>query len=256
MNIQEYISSGIIEQYVLGLCSPEEEQELLQLRALHPELHEAIVRFEEELETFMQQQTILPDAATDQKIMSQLASLQSPVVPMQTTNTPVKQMSWLKWIAAASVVLLLASAYFNYSLMQKTKQQQLVIENAKNKPDTPTLPLADYKILTDRSITPVAMYGVGIHSICRCTMFWDKKTGKAYIMIHHLPQSSNEKDYQLWAMIDGKPVSVGIINDGIRGRFIEMSTIPANATAFAVTLEKAGGNTTPTLEEMYLMGKI
>jgi anti-sigma-K factor RskA len=87
-------------------------------------------------------------------------------------------------------------------------------------------------------------------------MFWDKKTGKMYIMIHHLPQSSSSKDYQLWAMVDGKPVSVGIVQDEIRGRFIEMSNVPPGATSFTVTLENAGGNTTPTESQTYLKGVI
>ena len=110
--------------------------------------------------------------------------------------------------------------------------------------------------MKDPSITPVAMYGVGIHSICRCTMFWDKKTGKMYVMIHHLVESSAAKDYQLWAMVDGKPVSVGIINDEIRGRFIELQNVPFSANEFIVTLEQAGGSTTPTESQTYLAGKI
>jgi anti-sigma-K factor RskA len=256
MNIQEYISSGIIEQYVMGLCTAAEEQELEQLRMRHPELNEAIIRFETELETYLQQQTITPAAETDEQILKQLSSLQTPVISLSNNTAVVKTNNWMKWVAAASVILLATSAYFNYSLLQKTKEQQAALETAKKNTEATTLPLTDYKILTDRSITPVAMYGVGIHAICRCTLFWDKKTGKAYIMIHHLTMSTDQKDYQLWAMVNGKPVSVGVMNDSIRGRFIEMTNVPEGATAFAVTLEKAGGNPTPTLEEMYLMGKI
>lgn len=73
-----------------------------------------------------------------------------------------------------------------------------------------SLPLQDYEVMNNPSITPVAMYGVGYHAICRCTMFWDKKTGKIYLMIHHL-QNPPQKDYQLWATVNGKPVSIGIV---------------------------------------------
>ncbi|MGQ0738125.1 MAG: anti-sigma factor, partial [Bacteroidota bacterium] len=83
-----------------------------------------------------------------------------------------------------------------------------------------------------------------------------KNTGKAYIMIHHLPQSSSSKDYQLWAEVDGKMVSVGIIKDEIRGRLIEMPDVPYRSVAFTVTLEKAGGNAEPTVSETYLAGRI
>ena len=136
------------------------------------------------------------------------------------------------------------------------KNNKLEQEVASLKTAPVSLPESDYKIMLDPKITPVAMYGVGTHAICRCTMFWDKRTGKMYIMIHHLPQSSVSRDYQLWAMVDNKPVNIGVVQDDIRGRFIEMNNVPAGTTAFSVTLEKAGGNSIPTVEETYLKGSI
>ncbi len=252
MDIKNYISSGTIELYVMGLCSPEEEKELELLRVQHPELHEAILQYETEMENKMLQNTTFPGAEVDEIILQRLESLHTPVVQMKVHNAPVKKLFWLKPVAAAALLLLGISTFYNYSLYNKNKQQAEVIKGAKNI----SLPLSDYEVITNPSITPVGLYGVGSHAICRCTMFWDKKTGKAYIMIHHLPKSSSSKDYQLWAEVDGKPVSVGIINDEIRGRFIEVPNVPAGAIAFSVTLEKAGGNNTPTVDETYLAGKI
>lgn len=252
MNIQEYISSGIVELYVMGLCSPEEERELEQLRREHPELHAAVLQFELEMEEKMQQQGVLPPAATDGEILNRLDSLVTSVVPVKKTTAPVKNLNSLRAIAASVTILLGVSFYFNYSLYRKNKKQEALIAGAHSSP----LPASDYAVITNPTITPVAMYGVGTHSICRCTMFWDKKTGKAYIMIHHLPKSSSSKDYQLWAEVDGNMVNVGIIKDEIRGRFIEVQNIPLNSVAFKVTLEKAGGVNKPTLEETYLEGKI
>jgi anti-sigma-K factor RskA len=254
MDIKNYISSGIIELYVMGLCSAEEKTELEKLRMQFPELNDVIMKYEKELEEKMQKNITLPSPETDERILKSLDALQAPVIDMRGTPPTVRKMGWLKPAAAASLVLLAVSAFFNYSLNNKNEGLKRDLEAARNIPQT--LPLADYNILKDPAITPVAMYGVGTHAICRCTMFWDKKTGKMYIMIHHLPQSSTTKDYQLWAMVDGKPVSVGIIQDEIRGRFIEMGNVPAGATAFTVTLEKAGGNSAPTEEETYLAGRI
>ena len=50
MNIQEYISSGIVESYVLGLASTEERLEFEQLCAAHAELRQAREAFEQSLE--------------------------------------------------------------------------------------------------------------------------------------------------------------------------------------------------------------
>ena len=53
MNISDYIESGIIERYLLGLTSPEQEEELLQLRQIYPllelEITAAELRFEDKL---------------------------------------------------------------------------------------------------------------------------------------------------------------------------------------------------------------
>ena len=253
MNILEYISSGIIEQYVMGLCNETEKKEVESLRRHYPEFDKAIIDYEILLEENMQKNFTLPSAETDDIILKKLGQLQPDQI---TASSPVivKKTNWLKPLAAAAILLLIVSGYFIYSL--NNKATELRNQLAGSNKTSATLPLADYKIMLDPKITPVAMYGVGTHAICRCTMFWDKKTGKIYIMIHHLPLSSSSKDYQLWAMVDGKPVNIGIINDAIRGRFIEMENVPAAAKAFSVTLEKAGGNPTPTMEEEYLRGTI
>lgn len=247
MDIQQYISSGIIELYVMDLCTEEEKKELDQLRSRYPELAAAIVDFECKLENRMMQSGQQPGPGTDIKILDTLDGLGRPVVSIHSRQRP-----WWKIAVAASLLLMMTSVYFNYSLSRTNKKQEALIKASTQSP----LPATDYAIMTNPSITPVAMYGVGSHSICRCTMFWDKSTGKIYIMIHHLPRSSEKKDYQLWARVGDKMVSVGIIQDEIRGRFIEMDGVPGAAVAFTVTLENAGGNQVPDLSETYLEGKI
>jgi Anti-sigma-K factor rskA len=246
MDIKQYISSGIIESYVMGLCTIAEEKELELLRRQYPELDRAILAFEEEMEKNMLQQITLPSIATDKRILDTLTAMKKPAAVIQM---PVTKGNWFKKIAVAASLLLLISAGLNYYLYKQTKKSGIANNNS-------SLPISNYVVLLNPSITPIAMYGVGTHAICRCTMFWDKKTGKMYIMIHHLPKSSATKDYQLWATVDGKEVNIGIVKDEIRGQFIEMDHVPSGATAFSVTLEKAGGNSIPTIEETYLKGKI
>ncbi len=248
MDIKEYISSGIIETFVMGLCTPDEENEILQLRMKHPELDKAITAYEIEMENNMLQQVTMPDEAVDKRILSKLETLTKPA-PVFTLQ-PTKK-DWIKNLAIAASVLLIVSAGLNFYLYQQTKKIAATSTSAGG-----SIPPSDFQVLNNPAITPIAMYGVGSHSICRCTMFWDKKTGKVYVMIHHLPKSSSSKDFQLWATVNGKAVSVGIVQDEIRGKFIEMNNMPAGATSFRVTLEKAGGNISPTMDETYLEGRI
>lgn len=254
MEISNYISSGIIEMYVLGLCSPEEKTELEMLRLQYPQLNEAIINFENEFE----KKALLSQSETSKKlddtILQSFKELNTPVINLAAPKQKNSIKSWLKPMAAAAVLMFITSSIFNYTLLKKVKEQQAALNTIKNQ--SASLPESDYKILKNPRITPVAMYGVGTHAICRCTLFWDKKTGKAYMMIHHLVPSSNEKQYQVWAMVNDKPVNVGMINDAIRDRFIEIRDVPEGATAFSVTLENKGGSLIPTTEETYLFGKI
>jgi len=256
MDINEYISSGIIEMYVMGLCSPEEKAELELLRPQHPQLDATIAQFEKSFENnLLQTATAQPDAATDEKIMQALQNLQAPAPVINIISNPTKiiKTNWLRPVAAAAILLLGISGIYNYTLYKKMQVQQLAL--AEPKKDT-SLPAADYAVMKNPAITPVAMYGVAPYTLCRCTMYWDKKTGKAYIMIHHLIPSPEDKKYQLWAMVNNKPVNVGMVHDEIRDRFIELANVPEGATAFAVTLENIGANTSPTEGQTFLYGKI
>ncbi|MGC4101825.1 anti-sigma factor [Ferruginibacter sp.] len=249
MNSNEFITSGIIETYVMGLCTAQEKAEVESMCLQYPEVQSAVLAFETALEKQFMDNPSSTTAALDEKILSSLSELNTPVIPIAS-----KKMNWWKPAVAASLVLLIGSTVFNYTLYDKIKKQDRLL--AEKETAAATLPTDDYNILKNPAITPVAMNGVGPHTICRCTMFWDKKTNKAYIMIHHLAKQKPGNNYQLWATVNGQPVSVGIIDDTIRDRFIAVSNVPGDATGFTVTLEKAGGAATPTTDQTYLVGRI
>ena len=256
MDINNYISSGIIEMYVMGICSPEEKAELELLRPQYPELHIAIIEFEKAFENnLLQSSSEKPGAATDERILQTLQSLQAPapVISFNTKPTAAKKVNWMMPVAATAILLLGVSGTYNYTMYKKMQAQELALVT---KDKDSSLPAVDYAVMKNPAITPVAMYGVAPYTLCRCTMYWDKKTGKAYIMIHHLIPSPEDKKYQLWAMVNNKPVNVGMVHDEIRDRFIELANVPEGATAFSVTLENIGANQTPSTDKTFLYGKI
>jgi len=69
-NISEYIASGIIESYVLGLATPDEIKEVENMSANHPEIREAIVRFSETVEQQSMANAIAPDPIIKPMVMA------------------------------------------------------------------------------------------------------------------------------------------------------------------------------------------
>lgn len=60
MNIQAYIESGILEEYVLGTVSPQEKQEVECMSHIYPEIKEELLRTESALEEYALKHQTLP----------------------------------------------------------------------------------------------------------------------------------------------------------------------------------------------------
>jgi anti-sigma-K factor RskA len=71
-----------------------------------------------------------------------------------------------------------------------------------------------------------------------------------------LPPAPAGKQYQLWSIVDDKPVDIGMLDDHFESKLLKMKNTRSGSVAFAITLEKTGGSPTPTMEEMYVMGKV
>ena len=129
MNIQEYISSGIIESYVLGLASPEERVEFEKMCALYPELIEARNSFELAIEKQAFQDSVLPPAGNKEKAWSAIQQSATKNTSKIISMEPEKsRSSGLRWFAAASVVLFLLTGYFAFTFYNKNLELQAKIE--------------------------------------------------------------------------------------------------------------------------------
>ena len=72
MNIQEYISSGIVESYVFGLVNDQEKQEFERMCAAHAEVKEARDSFEWRLEQQSLATAVAPPSNLRSRIFSEL----------------------------------------------------------------------------------------------------------------------------------------------------------------------------------------
>jgi len=84
-------------------------------------------------------------------------------------------------------------------------------------------------------------------------VYWSTKQNKIFFNSASLGELSQNQQYQLWAIKDGKPVDAGVF-DPNSGILRLMKKIVA-AEAFAVTIEKRGGSSSPTLSTMQVYGE-
>lgn len=272
MDTKAYIESGIIESYVLGLASAEEAAELEMLCTQHTEIKNAVDQFALNIERIAFDNAVAPPAAVKEKLISSLADEFSreksvaPIIPLHSAAeaTNIRNFSAWKYFAAASVILLVASTVLNLYLYNSykatnNKYQALLVERnslqANNEVFRTKLNGLEESmhIMQNPNVKVITLNGTKGKENNIAAVYWDSKTKDVYLLPTRMDATPYDKQYQLWAIVDGKPVDAGVIGDC--NGLCKMKNI-SKAEAFAITLEKKGGSPTPTLSAMYVMGKV
>ena len=88
------------------------------------------------------------------------------------------------------------------------------------------------------------------------TIYWNGKNKESYLDVNSLPLPPAGKQYQLWAIVDGKPVDMKVFDVVADNNQLQKVEFIEKPQAFAVTLEDAGGSPAPTMTEMYVIGEV
>jgi anti-sigma-K factor RskA len=260
VNIQEYISSGIIESYVLGLASPEERAEFEGMCMQYPELVAARTEFELTLEKQLLRDVSAAPRDVKEKVMS-LVNLESSInqtkiITMQSSNAN-RGSSSLRWVAAASVILFLGFGFLAYKYYSQTgelKEANKNLEARIQATDSTLNELAlEQKIMRDPNVAVVNMVPT-TQSQSTASIYWDSTSANVYMVVKNMPTLPSDKQYQLWALIDGKPKDLGLFDVGDKKVILKMNNTQ-KADAFAITIENRGNTGGPNLEQLQNMGK-
>lgn len=253
---------------MLGLASAEEAAELEVLCQQHAEIKFALDEFEVLVEKQALHDAITPPSEVRRKLMlglnSEFVSAQAMVVPLSQEGGKVKTFSVVRYLAAASVILLIASTvlnvylYNNY-LSANNKYQALLTERNSLQANNDVFRTRinnleqSMRVIENPDVRVVKLDPLPGKENNLAAVYWDTTTKDVYLLPTKMDVAPSDKQYQLWAIVDGKPVDAGVFDncDGL----CKMKQID-NAQAFAITLEKKGGSLTPTLSAMYVMGKI
>ncbi len=266
MNTQEYIASGILESYILGSVSVQEKQEVECLSKIYPEIKTELTALEVAINAYSTVFEKAPPTHLKAKIFSQM-QFAEPIMSTEEVeeDTIVESDSisrtkvmplWPKFAAAAAVVLgiLLGVNTLNTNklkvelaaLQDKATSEKTESENTKSL-------LAFYQ---DSDNQLVKLAGVEKSPESSVSVFWNQKTNDVNLIVENLPKSPEGKQYQLWTIVDGVPVDMGMLDNDFSKKVLRMKNANGNIAAFAITLEKKGGSPTPTLEEMYVIGNV
>ena len=245
MNIKEYISSGVVESYVLGLLTAQERFEFEQYCETYPELRAARDSFELAIEKQAMENAVRPPAQIKQRvwesIQPKLESKPSKIISMEPTST---RRSNFGWLAAASVILFLVAGYFAYNFYNQNKDLKTAnsdLEARVNRTDSILNKiLEDQRRMNDPNVTVVNMVGLQKAVPGSASVYWDSTSTNVYLIVKNMPKLPSAKQYQLWALIDGKPVDLGMFDPPQEPNVILKMNNTQRADAFAISVEDRG----------------
>lgn len=287
MNISAYIDSGILEEYALGVVSPQEKQEVECLTQVYPQLKAELELIEKALEQYTLQHGVSVPSRVKDKIFAQMkfghvivasaaAAEISPeevsghgvktyefeTKPLREDTTSTRPM-WGTLGIAASILFAIFGAWAAYQYGAARGENEKLAAQVENlNEQTNTLQqraeynealAANYR---NPDVKIVKMPGLEKAPNSEVTALWNQKTNEVLLDVQNLPAPPTGKQYQLWTIVDGKPVDMGMLDDDFRGKLLKMKASSPNAVAFAITLEEDGGKPSPTMEEMVVMGEV
>lgn len=262
MDTKDIINSGDLELYVYGLLNEIDSKKIAELAASNDEINNEIMSIEKSILNLSS--SFSPAISSDvfEKIKKRLALEQSKVIPLARKSNRFQKLGW-----AASFILLIGVGFQYYKInesssklntieIEKLKLQKSVVDLESKSKEIETA----LAVIRDTKNTVVALAGQKIAPNAYAKVYWNKEKQTVFVDASGLPKTPKGMVYQIWALKLNPltPTSIGLLEDSQsknNTKIVEVAN--ANeAEAFGITLEPAGGSKTPTLEKLYVLGKV
>ena len=276
MDIQQYIASGILEDYVLNLLDDNERQQVEQYADEYPEIRQEISDLEDSLATFAQMNGVplssrLTDSILDEIDALSATSTSEPTPTREQSRSNIKP--WMALIPVIALLLLALYLFFHNQQLEgqlQTLQSELAISN--NSLETTNQKLEDCEnfngllinqlnILRDQNNQSVPLNSTASSPDPNAIAYvhYNEINNTIFLEIESLPAPPPGKQYQLWAIMknDKGIVSMDVFDLPDATRLFISRKYIANVAEFAISLEDAGGSDgNPDFDAIYLRGAV
>lgn len=251
--ITTFLNSGLLEKYLLGETTSAETEMVETYISKSVEVQNAYNTLQFNLEVVAKSNAIEAPKSILNNILDELD--EQPVVKINTTK---KYKSWYKFSVAASIAALIfaGSSYMFYAQNQKlSNENQVVVDEIFDlrsdiEQNNKMLDgvMRQLLKLNNPETAKYIIKGNERAKDLQTVAYINPKEKTSMIDVVSLPELPEEQCYQIWAELQGKMVSLGILSEMDR----QLKTLPytENALALNITIEPKGGNTIASLENL------
>ncbi|WP_250434376.1 anti-sigma factor [Hanstruepera flava] len=272
MTNKEYIESGILELYVAGALSEEENEAVYQKLLKNPDILDEVLKIEATV--------IQLTAAVSPRDSKYIFPAVKEALGLDTSDSKVVTLprqprtNWFTYTGWAASVLLAGGLIWLLNQNRALQTEIKTIETEINKQHIDNQLLEEQirtaranlketnkllDVIRDKEIIAIPLAGQAVYPEAYAKVYWDKKTNNIYLDAQGLPEPPRGKVYQVWSLTLSPltPTSLGTLDDFKTDDNKVFTITNTNASeAFGITLEPAGGSETPTMEQLYTLGAV
>lgn len=278
MDKEKFLSSGLIDLYVLGLASEEDAEIVNQYAEAYPDIKSMITSLNVSLEQYARANSVDPPPALREKTFGELDQIiannsigskkrdeeysNNPNVPKAASESR-SSVSNLGIGVGALLIIGLSFGMFHFnnkydkSLLQVSELNNQLAEceeNAAIIDNNNQIFAAQNEFLRNERTVHIQLNGTPNAPNAFAVAYWNEEEEYAYLNILDLPQPNADKQYQLWADVEGEMINMGIL-DYEKEKLIKIPRI-AHAESLNVTLENLGGAEAPNVSQIFMSGKL
>ena len=262
MDTLQYIESGNLELYVYGILNESETKEISDLAKNNIEINNEIIAIEKAIVNLSSSFSPQVSAEVFEKIRTKLELKHGKVIEMKPKSNISQYLGW-----AASFALLLGAGYLytqlnesNASLKSVATEKSAIQKQVVDLQLTNTETATALNVIRDVNNTVVTLGGQAIAPKSFAKIYWNQEKQTVYVDASGLPEPPEGKVYQIWSLKlkpTLTPTSIGLLeNFNKNSQKIFAVSGTTGAEAFGITLEPAGGSASPTMEQLYTLGKV
>jgi hypothetical protein len=244
------------------LLSEAENKDVSQMAEKHQEIKNEIVSIEKAIVNLSTSFSPFLSAENFEKIKTKLDLKHSKVIDIKPSNNKYLYMGW------AAAMLLLIGVGYQYTQLSETKKLVVNTEKEKTTLQKSVIDLelkskqtqTALTIVRDTKNTVITLGGQAISPTSSAKIYWNKETKVVYVDASGLPEPPKGMVYQIWSLKlqpQLTPTSIGLLSDfTTNNEKIFSVEKTSDAEAFGITLEPTGGSKSPTMEQLYTLGKV
>jgi len=244
---------GILVRYLAGELTREERAKVDRMLRQDAKLQQEFSKLEESFEQMAIENAVEPPSHVKGKLLEVLAKNNA-----STTVVPWKKGSSRRYqigiAASLAAVFLLSSAWLynrwqksETNLLQTQEQTSALQERVRNLEDRLGTTEKWYNAINQPSVVQLVLEGNQKSPSSKAIAYVNHEDKSVILNRKGLPKLAPDKTYQMWADVDHVMVNMGVIPanvDMVSLEYIE------NAASLNITIEPAGGNEHPTVEQL------